>query len=61
MGNNNMPNSRLIEQVISLSAMVCSPRQKSMINDLKSKNLLNTPKFNLAYGPVSSVSGQNKR
>ncbi|STQ59985.1 Uncharacterised protein [Pseudescherichia vulneris] len=56
-----MPNSSLIEQVISLSTLVRSQHQKSMINDLKNKRLLNPPKFDLAYGPVSSVSNQTKR
>lgn len=56
-----MSESTLSEKVVSLSALVCSERQKAMIDDLKNNGLLPQPTFNLAYGPVSFLNTQNKQ
>lgn len=56
-----MTTRTLVEQVVALAANVQSQHQQSMINDLKNSGLLNPPKFNLAYGPISFSTAENKQ
>ncbi|HEM6817631.1 TPA: hypothetical protein U2I16_004522 [Citrobacter koseri] len=56
-----MTTRTLVEQVVALAANVQSQHQQSMINDLKNNGLLNPPKFDLAYGPISFSTVENKQ
>lgn len=61
MEDTTMTKHTLVEQVVALAANVQSQHQQSMINELKNNGLLNPPKFNLAYGPISFSTVENKQ
>lgn len=56
-----MSKQTIEEQVVNLTERVSSQQQMKMINDLKDKGLLNTPKYNLAYGAPSFSNVQTSQ
>jgi hypothetical protein len=46
----------IIEEINYLAKQIIDTKQGKLIQDLKEKGLIQTPKFTLAYGPATSRS-----